>query len=161
MVNRREFLGITVGAGATLSLTPELLRALQQPGGKLIQRAIPSSGEMLPVVGLSFSNHVSCADPAALREVFKAFVDNGGRVFDAMHGNAQAEQFHATVANELGGQHKLFWSNRGTVPGGPGGPPPPGAATVSSHIDTLLARTKAPRMDLVMLPAAGNPTWLA
>ena len=161
MVNRREFFGITVGAGASLALTPQLLRALQQAGGKLIQRAIPSSGEMLPVVGLSFSNHVSCADPAALREVFKTFVDNAGRVFDAMHGNASSEQFHATVASELGVQNKLFWSTRGLAPGGPGGPPPPGAATVNAHIDTWLARTKATRMDLVMLPVAGDQTWLA
>ncbi len=161
MVNRREFLGLTLGAGATLTLTPQLLRALQQPGGTLIQRAIPSTGEMLPAVGLSFSNHVSCSDPAALREVFKTFVDNGGRFFDAMHGNANAEQFHATVANELGVQNKVFWSNRGLVPGGPGGPPQPGAATVNSHIDTLLARTKAPKLDLAMVPATGDPTWLA
>src|SRR5687768_3196157 len=158
MVNRRDFLGITAGAGATLTLTPDLLRALQQ--GKLIERAIPSSGEKLPVVGLSFSNHVSCADHAALKEVFKTFVDNGGRVFDAMHGNAAAEQFHATVANELGVQNKLFWSTRGTAPGGPGGPPQPGAATVNAHIDTWLARTKAAKMDLVMLPVAGDATWL-
>src|SRR5215208_434600 len=64
MVNRREFLGVTLGAGATLGLTPELLRAIQQQGGKLIQRAIPSTGEMLPVIGLSFSNHAACANPA-------------------------------------------------------------------------------------------------
>ncbi len=159
MVNRREFLGIAAGAGATLAFTPQLLRALQQ--GKLIERAIPSSGERLPAVGLSFSNHVSCADHAALRDVFKTFVDNGGRVFDAMHGNAQAEQFHATVASELGVQNKLFWSTRGTPPGGPGGPPPPGAATVNAHVDTWLARTTAPKLDLVMLPVQGDPTWLA
>ena len=30
MINRREFLGITAGAGAALALTPELLRAFQQ-----------------------------------------------------------------------------------------------------------------------------------
>jgi aryl-alcohol dehydrogenase-like predicted oxidoreductase len=161
MINRRDFFGITVGAGATLALTPQLLRALQQQSGKLIQRAIPSSGEMLPVVGLSFSNHVSCADPAALREVFKTFVDSGGRVFDAMHGNAASEQFHAAVANELGVQNKLFWSTKGMVPGGPGGPLQPGAATVNAHIDTWLARIKAPKMDLVMVPVAGDPTWLA
>ena len=164
MINRRKFLGLTAGAGATLALTPQLLRALQglgQQGGKLIQRAIPSSGEMLPVVGLSFSNHVSCADPAALRAVFKTFVDNGGRVFDAMHGNAAAEQFHATVANELGVQNKLFWSTRGLAPGGPGGPPQPGPAPVKAAIDTWLARTKGSKMDLVMLGVAGDPTWLA
>jgi hypothetical protein len=32
MINRREFFGITAGAGAALTLTPELLRALQQSG---------------------------------------------------------------------------------------------------------------------------------
>ena len=158
MISRREFFGITVGAGATLALTPELLRALQQSGGKLIQRAIPSSGEMLPVVGLSFSNHVSCADPAALREVFKTFVDNGGKVFDAMHGNAAAEQFHATVASELGVQDKLFWSTKGITVGIP---PQPGPATVNTAVDTWLARRKAPKLDLVMIPVGGDPTWLA
>jgi len=162
MISRREWLGTAFGAGATLALTPALLRAVQtiQQGGTLLQRAIPSTGEMLPVVGLSFSNHVSCADPAALREVLTTFVDNGGRVFDAMHGNATSEQFHAALAKELGVENKLFWSTRGIAPGGPGGPPQPGAATVNTHIDTWLARTKAPKMDLVMLPVAGDPTWL-
>jgi hypothetical protein len=131
MITRRDFLGITLGAGSTLALTPELLRALQQPGGTLIRRAIPSSGERLPVVGLSFSNHAGCADPAALKAVLRTFADEGGRVFDAQHGDARAEQFHATVANELGIQNKLFWSTRGTLPGG-GGPPGPGA--VKAHV---------------------------
>ena len=164
MINRREFFGMATGAGATLALTPQLLRALQalqQPGGKLIERAIPSSGEMLPVIGLSFSNHALCADSAALKEVLRTFADNGGRVFDAMHGDAIAEQFHAAVANGLGIQRKLFWSTRGTAPGGPGGPPQPGAAPVHGHVEMWRAKLKAPRMDLVMLPAAADPTHLA
>ena len=156
MINRREFLGIA-GAGAAAAITPRLLLAAQQSGGTLIQRAIPSTGEMLPVVGLSFSNHPACADHAALRGVLKTMVENGGRVFDAMHGNAQAEQFHATVANEVGVQNKVFWSTRGTPPDGPA----PGSSTVKAHIDTWLARTRASRMDLVMLPPLADPTWLA
>jgi len=158
MVNRREFFGISLGAGATIALTPQLLRALQQPGGKVIQRAIPSSGEMLPAVGLSFSNHPGCADHGALKEVLKTFADNGGRVFDAMHVNPASEQFHITAANELGIQNKLFWSTRGT-PGNAA--PQPGAAFVNGHIDSLLARLKVPKIDLVMLPAAADPTNLA
>ncbi len=160
MISRREFLGTSLGAGAALTLTPELRRSLRQSSGTLIQRAIPSSGERLPIIGLSFSNHPGCADHAALKAVLKTMVDNGGSVFDAMHGNAAAEQFHAAVANELGVQNKVFWSTRGIPPGGPGGPPQPGAATVKAHIDTWLARIKAPTLDLVMLPPQ-DPTWLA
>jgi aryl-alcohol dehydrogenase-like predicted oxidoreductase len=114
---------------------------------------------MLPVIGLSFSNHVSCADPAALKEVLKTFADNGARVYDAQHGAAQAEEFHARIANELGIQNKLFWSTRGTAPGGGAGPPGPGA--VKAHVDLWLSRTKAPRLDLVMLPPQGDPMHLA
>ena len=157
MVSRREFLGIAAGAGATLALTPQLLRAFQ-PGATLIQRAIPSSGEMLPVVGLSFSNHALCADHAALREVLKTFADNGGRVFDAQHGNAVAEQFHTTVANELGIQNRLFWSTRGTPPGGPA---QLGPDSVRAHVQTLLARLQVASLDLVMLPPQGDPMHLA
>jgi aryl-alcohol dehydrogenase-like predicted oxidoreductase len=160
MIDRRHFIGIAAG-GAALALTPQLLRAFEQQGGRLIQRAIPSSGEMLPVIGLSFSNHPACAAPAALRQVLKTMIDNGGTVFDAMHGNIDAELFHANVANELGVQNKVFWSTRGTPPGGSGGPPQPGAATVKAHIDTWLARVKASRMDLVMVPPQGDATWLA
>ncbi len=153
MIDRRKFLAVAAGAGAGLAISPQLLRALKrQQSGKLIERAIPSTGEMLPAVGLSFSNHVLCADRAALREVLKTFADDGGRVFDAMHGNETAEQFHATVANELGIQNKIFWSTRGT---------PPGGGTVNAHIDTWLAWTQRQRMDLVMVPAQGEATWLA
>ena len=162
MVNRRDFLGITLGAGATLSLTPALLRALrQQPGGTLIQRAIPSSGEMLPVVGLSFSNHALCADPAALRGVFKTFVDNGGRVFDAMHGNAASEQFHATVATELGVQDQLFWSLRGAPRGGPGGPPSLDPAAAKAHISASMLNARLKKLDLAMVNPGSDLPHLA
>jgi aryl-alcohol dehydrogenase-like predicted oxidoreductase len=167
MVDRRTFLGMAAGAGAGLALAPELLRALQrsgalrQPVGTLIQRAIPSSGEKLPVVGLSFSNHALCADPAALKAVLKTMVDSGGRVFDAMHGNAEAEQFHATVANELGVQERLFWSVRGTPPAGASGPAQLGPDSVRTHVTSLLARLGVRKLDLVMLPPQGDPMHLA
>ena len=156
MISRREFLGTSLAASATLALTPEWLRAFQQSSGQLIQRAIPSSGERLPVIGLSFSNHPSCADHAALKEVLKAFADNGGKVFDAMHVNPANEQFHLTAASELGIQSKLFWSTRGTP-----GNVAPTADLVKPHIDSLLATLKLSKIDLVMLPARDDVSWLA
>jgi aryl-alcohol dehydrogenase-like predicted oxidoreductase len=163
MVNRREFVGITLGAGATLALNAKLLRALeQQAGGKLIQQAIPSSGEMVPVIGLSFSNHPTCADHTALKEVLKTFVANGGRVFDSMHTSVgNAEEFHATVAKELGVQDKLFWSTRGIPGGGQGGPGGPGAAAARAHVEGWLSRLNVPKIDLVMLPPQIDPAHLA
>jgi aryl-alcohol dehydrogenase-like predicted oxidoreductase len=153
MINRRNFLGLTLSAGASLALTPDLLRAFQQSGGKLIERAIPSSGELLPAVGLSFSNHPSCADQAALKEVLKIFAENGGRVYDSMHVSApETEQFHITSASELGIHHKLFWSTRGTFGG---------TSNVSGYIESLLSRLKLPKIDLVMLPARDDRTLLA
>ena len=151
MVSRREFFGITIGAGATLALTPELLRALRQQGGKLIQRAVPSSGEMLPATGLSFSNHPGCADHAALKDVLKAFADAGGRVYDALHVNPASEQFHITAANELGIKNKLFWSTRANPANAA-----PAPDLVKPHIDSLLARLEVAKIDLAMLPVASN-----
>jgi aryl-alcohol dehydrogenase-like predicted oxidoreductase len=157
MISRREWLGTSLGAAAALGLTPELLRALhglQQ--GKLIQRAIPSTGEMLPAVGLSFSNHPGCADHAVLTEILKTFYDNGGRVYDADHVNPAAEQFHIDSATQLGIQDKLFWSTRGTPPNAPAS-----AEVVKPHIASLLTRLKVPKIDLVMVPARDDVSWLA
>jgi aryl-alcohol dehydrogenase-like predicted oxidoreductase len=160
MISRREWLGTSLGAGAGLALSPPLLRALQalQQPRALIQRAIPSSGELIPAAGLSFSNHPGCADHAALKAVLTVFAERGGRVYDALHVNPAAEQFHIAAATELGIQNTLFWSTRGTPANAP---PQPGAAFVNGHLDSLLARIKVPKLDLVMLPVAADPSNLA
>jgi aryl-alcohol dehydrogenase-like predicted oxidoreductase len=153
MINRRDFVGITVGAGAAIALTPELLAAPKKLGGKLIERAIPSSGEKLPVIGLSRGN--DAVDPAAFREVLKTLVDNGGKVVDIQHGGAPAEQITSTIANELGIQKKIFWSLRGSPPG----PPQPPAAA-KAYIETLFAKFKLSRIDLLLVPAMADPALL-
>jgi aryl-alcohol dehydrogenase-like predicted oxidoreductase len=166
MVSRREWLGKSLGAGAGLALSPQLLRALQQMGAPgesaaaMIERAIPSSGEKLPVVGLAFSNHPSCADHAALKEVMKAFADNGGKAVDLTLGNAANQQFHITAASELGISNKLFWSTTAFVPGPPPNPPQPGATVVKTQLDSMLAKLNAPRIDLAWATVAGNPEIL-
>ena len=90
MISRREFIGTSLGAGVSLALAPELLRAFEQ-SGKLMQRAIPSSGEMLPVI--SFAPRPP-ADPAAYKDLLKAVLDSGGRVVDVLHGGPPVGTVH-------------------------------------------------------------------
>ena len=159
MISRREFLGITAGAGAAVALTPELLSAYQPSGGKLIQRAIPSSGEMLPVVGLGRGWSAS-VDDAAVKETVKTLVDNGGRVLDTVHGGPPVRQLVGTIANELGIQNKIFWStglspveSPPLAPGSAGPPPKADPAAVKAAIETLFAMFKVPRIDLIQVLA--------
>jgi aryl-alcohol dehydrogenase-like predicted oxidoreductase len=153
MIDRRDLL--VLAAGVTMAISPQQLSA-QQLSGKLIERAIPSSGEKLPVIGLAFSNHPSCADHAALKEVVKAFAGNGGRYLDATLGNAANQRFHYDAANELGIANKLFWSTTAFQPG-PGSSP----AGVKNQIDSVLAKTRASRIDVAWVTAAGPPEVLA
>ena len=165
MFSRREFLGTSLGAGATLALTPELLLgALQPSAGKLIQRAIPSSSEMLPVI--SFSPREE-ADNAAMKEILETFLAHGGKVVDVLHGGPAGEQAGRTAARELGIQDKFFWTTplQVTVPLLPGhsGPPPkPDPAAVKAAMEAKFATFKLPKIDLVMVSTLVDvPTHLA
>lgn len=156
MVNRRSFVAASFSIAMALALTPEAVGARQQSSGKLIQRAIPSTGEMLPAVGLAFSNHPGCADHAALKEVVKAFADSGGKYLDLTLGNAANQQFHIDAANELGVANRMFWSSTAFVPGGGSGDP-----GVKTQIDSVLARTKASKVDVAWVTTGGAPAMLA
>ncbi len=163
MIDRRKFLGIAAGAGASLTLTPELLRALQQSGGKLIQRAIPSTGEMLPVISFDPAQE---SDNAGMKEILRALLDNGGKVIDFPHGGG--EDVARTAAAELGIQDRLFWTTPLSVPPLNVGPVLPGAirkvdsAAVKAALEAKLAKFKVPKIDLVMVSASSDvPTYVA
>ena len=170
MINRRDFFGITLGAGATLSLTPQLLRALQQQSGKLMQRPIPSTGEMLPVIsfaprptGPRGPGEIKPAptDVPVAKEVLKAFLDNGGKVVDVLHGGPVGEQAARTAARELGIQDRFFWTtplsvNIPVLPGYAGPPPRPAPAAVRAAMEEKFAMFKVPMIDLVMVGTGGD-----
>jgi aryl-alcohol dehydrogenase-like predicted oxidoreductase len=161
MINRREFVGITAAAGASLAFTPELLRAFQQ-SGKFMQRAIPSSGEMLPVIsfaprslgGAAMSSQPS--DVAAIKAVLKTSLDNGVKVADVMHGGPATEQSAHAAAEELAIQNKFFW----TTPA-PGGGPKADPAALTAAMEDKFTTFKVNKIDLVMVGSqADMPTYL-
>lgn len=80
---RREFIR-TVGAiGLAAGLSPLSSQGSDQ---QIIKRAIPSSGEMLPVIGLGTSRTFDIGNNANelnnLTKVLQAFFDHGGSVID-------------------------------------------------------------------------------
>jgi aryl-alcohol dehydrogenase-like predicted oxidoreductase len=119
MVTRRELLKNTAAAGTAMALLPEFLRA--QSGNEIIRRAIPVSGEELPMIGLgssaTFSSLARNEDAAALRQVLSALFDNGGTVFDTApgYGGGTAEQVAGDLVNELGIQEQIFWATKVNV----------------------------------------------
>ena len=155
MISRREFLGTSLGAGATLALTPELLlRAVQPSGGRLIERAIPSSGEMLPAI--SFAPRPP-GDPAAIKEVLKTLLDKGGKIVDVLHGGPAVEDATRAAANELGIQDKFFWTTPLNImpPFVPGSPAPkPDPAATRAALEEKFAKFKVSKIDLVLVSAS-------
>src|SRR5690606_32189977 len=97
MVTRREWLGRTLGAGAALALDAVPLRALQGSlSRQLITRAIPKTGERIPVVGLgssaTFAQVARSEDVSAVREVLQALVQGGGTIFDTAPSYGASEE---------------------------------------------------------------------
>jgi aryl-alcohol dehydrogenase-like predicted oxidoreductase len=156
MVNRREFLGITAGAGAALGLTPELLRALEQ--GKLVRRAIPSTGELIPVIGLgssaTFQQVARSEDLTALRAVFQTMMDNGATVFDTAPSYGASEEAAGRIVNEMGIANKIFWATKVNVAGRGTGTANP--AEARAQIERSFGFFKQPKIDVIQVHNLGD-----
>ena len=160
MISRRDFLVGTAGVGASLGLTPHLLRALAAlPQGTLLQRAIPATGETIPVIGLgssaTFASVARSEDVTALRAVFQAMVDRGARVFDTAPSYGASEAVAATLVNQMGIAGTLFWATKVNVAGRGGAAADPAAAR--AQIETSLARFAQPKIDLLQVHNMGDP----
>jgi diketogulonate reductase-like aldo/keto reductase len=91
-ISRRQAVAVLGAAVAETILKP--IAALAQT--RTVTKAIPSSGELIPVVGLGTWITFNVGDDPELREecagVMKAFFDAGGRMIDSspMYGSSQA-----------------------------------------------------------------------
>ncbi len=94
MLTRREYLKNAALAGAAWALPSRLLRAFERTA--LITRAIPKTGEHVPIVGLgtsaTFRQVAGDEDRSALRGVMEALVQNGGTVLDTAPSYGASEE---------------------------------------------------------------------
>ena len=157
MVSRREWLRITAGAGAALGLNPRVLEAIQSQ--EIITRAIPSTGERLPAVGLgganTFSRVARREDFDTVGGVLRALLDGGGSVFDTAAGYGASEEVSGRVAEELRIAEGIFWATKVNVAGRGGGPADPAAAR--AQIERSFERLRIPVIDLIQVHNLGDP----
>lgn len=154
MTTRREWLQRVAGAGGVLALAPRTVLSAQ---AKLITRAIPSTGEQLPIVGLgssaTFSQVAQSEDVAALRAVLKQMADLGGTVFDTAPGYGASEEVAGRIAQELGLAEKLFWATKLNVARRGSGADP---AAAREQLETSFRRIGKPVIDLVQVHNLGD-----
>jgi aryl-alcohol dehydrogenase-like predicted oxidoreductase len=161
MMNRRQWLGLTAGAGAALALNPRLLSALRTR--ELISRAVPSTGERVPLVGLgssaTFAQVARGEDYSALRDVLRTMTERGGTVFDTAPGYGASEQVAGDIAAELGITERVFWATKLNVAMGPGATADP--ARARQQIETSFTRLRKRPIDLIQVHNLGDmPTQL-
>jgi len=118
-ISRRKMLKISAGAGAGLLLNELPAFAQQQPQ---LMRAIPSSGEMIPAVGLGSARTFNVGPPnpewVPLGDVMRLFHEMGGRFFDTSASYGTSEQVAGQLARELGIGNDLFFAIKISTRGG-------------------------------------------
>lgn len=152
-LTRREGLGLGLGAAAALALP--MAAGAQM---RLNTRAIPSTGEQLPMIGLgssaTFASVARSEDVAALREVLTTLVGQGATLFDTAPSYGSSEQVAGRIVNEAGLASKVFWATKLNVARG-GGPADPAAAR--AQLAQSFARIDKPVIDLIQVHNMGDP----
>ena len=162
MNTRRDYLRNCALIGAACALPAGLLRAFES--GKLITRAIPKTGEKLPIVGLgssaTFRSVAQSNDISALTEVIQALVENGGTVFDTAPSYGASEEVSGQIARDVGLTRKIFWASKvNVVPRGSSGGAD--AAAARAQVERSFKRIGKDPVDLIQVHnLAGLPTQM-
>ncbi len=159
-ISRRDAIKIGVGAGAALSLGGTSAFAAGSPwqSGALIERAIPSSGEKIPVIGIGTAINYQSPSPEempTLRDVLKRFPELGGKLLDTAPSYGRAEIVVGDILAELNNREKYFLATKVSVRGGGD------RAAAAAQMEDSLKRLKTDRIDLMQIWNVSNPELLA
>lgn len=124
MITRRDFIAGAASAAAAALLPfgayAQSEKAASRPSSlSLIKRAIPSTGEQLPAMGIGssgtfgvFEAGAAPPDMAALREVFRLFVESGCTVVDTAPFYGDAEDILGALIADSGVRGRLFLATK-------------------------------------------------
>src|SRR5215468_11796271 len=113
-MNRRQFIKTGIAAGVAMALPDFELFA--QGGAPLIQKKIPSSGEMIPVIGLGtarrYEDVKTDAETVPLRETIARFKELGLKVIDSSSSYGTAEAVLGELVEGLKIRDSLFLATK-------------------------------------------------
>ncbi len=109
-LSRRTLLQASALAGAGLVLSKTLLAA-DTPALPLITKAIPATGEKLPVIGIG-TNAFRDANQADLQAILKRMQELGGSLIDTAASYGESEGVIGRALAELGTRDKMFISTK-------------------------------------------------
>jgi aryl-alcohol dehydrogenase-like predicted oxidoreductase len=116
-VTRRQFCQLSLAAAA---IGKSQLAFAEKPAEKssLITRAIPSTGEKLPVIGLGTNRYgvTEAAELAARRDVLRRMPELGAKVIDTAPAYGASEEVIGRLVGELKNRDKLWIATKVTAP---------------------------------------------
>jgi aryl-alcohol dehydrogenase-like predicted oxidoreductase len=143
-VSRRDVLKIGVATGLALSLDRlPLLAAEPRQAANLIEKAIPSTGEKIPVIGMGTARYFDEVTPE-LREVIRRFPELGGKVIDTAPSYSNAESVVGDVIAELKARSRYFLATKVTGPGSD-------RASGIQQMEESMRRLHTDRIDLMQI----------
>jgi len=108
MISRRQFIRTAAQLGIATGLYPSLVRGQ----ASLPERAIPNSGERVPIIALgtyrTFDVSPTSAALAPLRRVTETFMEHGGRVVDSSPQYGPSEAAFGDVLRQIPNAPDLF-----------------------------------------------------
>ena len=116
-LSRRD--ALKIGLGVSLALTLDrlpLFAGESVQASTLIEKAIPSTGERLPVIGMGTARYFDAVTPE-LREVIRRLPELGGKLIDTAPSYSNAESVVGDIVAELNARPRYFLATKVTGPG--------------------------------------------
>jgi aryl-alcohol dehydrogenase-like predicted oxidoreductase len=147
---RRDVLKLAAvaGAGMVLPAAPSLAAS-----GPVLSRAIPRSGEKLPVVGLGtaiifdFDSSSETAKRAERRTVIRTLLDEGGRLIDTAPSYGRAEHTLGDLLPEMGVRDRVFLATKVRATGS--------REACTAEMQESLKRLRTNKLDLLQIHNVG------
>jgi aryl-alcohol dehydrogenase-like predicted oxidoreductase len=146
LLSRREALRMASVAGIGLAVGDRLLDTDLHAQGSPILKAIPKSGERVPVIGLGTNTYgvKTPEEMAPLREVLRAMPDAGGTIIDTAPGYGRSEIVLGELIAELGNRDRFWLASKVMAPNGD-------AAAGKASLEESFRRLKTDRIELMQV----------